>query len=212
MTNEELSAAAANALATIDRRRLFWVDIGVMTRDGGSLADVAEGEIEWAAIRAEVDRWLDVLEPDAAPAQTTWPLTDRVGLFFRARPRSPLARGAPTPSFTHAKTQIPKFYLDSGEERSLANLTLDEVRQLARGERRLMLELPSHRAAFESLADMMEHFGRSSTAEIHPTELEVFAGILGLIEVPPGLGDFDEGWRAIHNLPDPPIIDDPRSK
>jgi hypothetical protein len=61
----------------------------------------------------------------------------------------------------------------------------------------------------QMLLDEMEHFGRTSTAEMTPLLLEPTASALGFIEAPPGLGDFDERWRAIEGVRFP-IVDDPR--
>ena len=32
-------------------------------------------------------------------------------------------------------------------------------------------------------------------------EIQVHAGMIGLVEPPPGIGSFDAGWRAIHDVP-----------
>ena len=62
------------------------------------------------------------------------------------------------------------------------------------------------------LRGQMEHFGHANTGEMNPLVLEPFASMLGLGDAPPGdLGDFDEGWRAIHGV-EFPIVDDPRDK
>lgn len=57
----------------------------------------------------------------------------------------------------------------------------------------------------------MEALGNSNTSELEPAVLEVYATMLGLLENPPGLIDFDEGWRAINDK-DFRITGDPRSE
>lgn len=50
------------------------------------------------------------------------------------------------------------------------------------------------------IAGMLEHFRLSTIGELDPTQITVFAGALGLVEVPPELGNFEQGWREIHGI------------
>lgn len=209
VASEDLIRLAVAALHDIDGRRLFWVDLITGTRDGASADHIEWEDIDWDEVRSDVERWLDGLNPDDGPATVHWPVDDTVILVFRARPRTEMARGWPKPSLTLAETAIPAFYLADGTKKVLSDLSLEEVHLLANGETRVALELPSHRETFEMLAKELEGFGQTNTSELAPAFIEVYAGMLGLTETPPGLGDFDEGWRAI-NRKDFPIRDDPR--
>jgi hypothetical protein len=49
-----------------------------------------------------------------------------------------------------------------------------------------------------------------STTQMPKIELEVYAAALGLVDdVPRGLGNFDEGYRAVNGI-EFPVVDDPR--
>ena len=85
------------------------------------------------------------------------------------------------------------------------------MRELASGQQELAITLPSHQVTWQMLLAEMEHFGRTSTAEMTPILLEPTASALGFVEAPPGLGDFDEGWRALEGV-DYPLVDDPRAE
>ena len=60
------------------------------------------------------------------------------------------------------------------------------------------------------LRNKWRRFAQASTSEMEPLVSEPYASMLGLIEAPPEVGDFDEGWRAI-NDEDFPMGDDPRT-
>lgn len=210
MANEELLRAAVRGLRDIDSRRVFWVDLGIATRKDATADQVAWDELDWDEIRADIDRWLDELDPDDRPAQLNWPITEALLLVFQARGRSVMARGwREKPSLVLAEAPTPELHFADGGTGSLYSLSLDEVHGLGSGERRLALELPSHREVWEMLYGQMQALGFANTADMDPTVLEPFAFALGLKEPPPGLGDFDEGWRAIYGA-EFPLIDDPR--
>jgi len=57
------------------------------------------------------------------------------------------------------------------------------------------------------LLEQMTHFGQNQ--HVPPQLLEPTASALGYVEAPAELGDFDEGWRAVHGF-DYPLVDDPR--
>jgi hypothetical protein len=59
------------------------------------------------------------------------------------------------------------------------------------------------------LYESMSSTGAENTSDVCSAELEMIAGALGLVEGPSGLGDFDEGLRAVYGL-DVPMFGDPR--
>lgn len=159
-----------------------------------------------------MDKWLDGLDPDGPPATATWPITENLVLVFRARGRTAMAREwRDKPSLVLAETPTPDLQFADGSTGSLYSLSLDDVHALVTGERRLALELPSHREVWDLLYGEMRALGYADTSEMNPMLLEPIASALGLKEAPPGLGDFDEGWRAIHGV-EFPMTDDPRGE
>jgi hypothetical protein len=199
MANEELMRLAVGALRTIDSRALFWVDLGVATAPGATAEGIDWDNLDWEEIRADLDRWLDSLDPASCPTSYQVPIDDEVILVFQARARTEGARGwKGKPSFTLAETIVPTIWLDDGEEASLYDLPVETVEALATGRRRLAMELPSHQETWAMLLGEMNRFGHKSTAEVEPMALESYASMLGLTEAPPDLGDFDEGWQAIN--------------
>ena len=59
----------------------------------------------------------------------------------------------------------------------------------------------SYPETFAMIADMLEHFGMTEVSQLPNEQITVFAGALGLVEPPPGLGNFDQGWRAVWGIP-----------
>ncbi len=91
--------------------------------------------------------------------------------------------------------------LAPGGRRQLISLSLDDVDALAAGAARVVGQGASYRDTFATLAGEMRHFGLGAVAELHPTVVTGYAGMLGLVEPPPSLGNFDQGWRAINGQP-----------
>lgn len=94
-----------------------------------------------------------------------------------------------------------RLHFVGGEEREFISLTRDEVGQLASGELRLIGQLASSRDAFAMIAHEMSSFGCERVAELHPFAIQAHAAMLGLSESPDPLGSFDQGWRAINDVP-----------
>jgi hypothetical protein len=215
VTSDELVEVAKRELREIDRRSLFWVGLGVETASGSgvSAADVDWESFDWPSLRDALDRWLDGLPSDTSEVLYRWPVSDHLRLPFFARPRTAVgARGyRRMPSFNLSDPDpLPPLQFEDGETASIESLPAETVRDLAVGNRRLAIELVSHRAAWTTLYEVMSAMGRSNTSEMSSLELEVHAGALGLVEEPlDGLGSFDEGWRAVNRL-DVPLFDDPR--
>jgi hypothetical protein len=213
--SDELVNSAKRELREIDRRRLFWVRLGVETApdSGASPDDVDWRAFTWAPLRDALDTWLDELGSDAEPAEFRRPVHDTLRLCFLAQlRRAPGARGyRRLPSFTLAEPdRFPPLQFEDGETAVLEDLPIETVRELASGHRRLAIELVSHRAAWSTLYEEMAALGRSTTAQMDPLELEVHAAALGLVEeADKVMGGFDEGWRAVHGL-EVPMFDDPR--
>jgi hypothetical protein len=199
VAKEELMRLAVEALRDIDSRALFWVDLGVATREGATAEGIAWNALDWEKIRADLDQWLRSLDPTSCPTSYQVPISDEVMLVFQVRARAEAARGWKSkPTFTLAETIVPTIWLDGEEEASLYDLPIDTVEALATGRRKMALELQSHQETWAMLLGEMNRFGQKSTAEIDPMVLESYASMLGLTEAPPDLGDFDEGWRAIN--------------
>jgi hypothetical protein len=217
MPGPDLQDVAKRELRSIDRRFLFWVALGVETATGsGASADDVDWEsLDWATLRDNLDEWLDGLPADTPQVVYRWPVTDDLRLAFIAKPRT--APSAPgyrrQPSFNLADPDpIPPLHFADGETASFYELPVETVGELARGEKKLAIELASHRAAWDMLYGMMKAMGKSNTSAMNALELEVHAAALGLVEEPPDpLGSFDEGYRAVHGI-DTPIVDDPRDE
>jgi len=197
---------------------MFWIDTAVATLSGSSAADVDWSTLDWAAIRIELDRWIDTLNPDTLDMQSAGaqfhvgvPSRDDVMLVFRARPRTEQARGHQRePSLVIGeRPPLPLLHFDDGSSGYLNNLSIEMVKGLAEGRRKLAISLPSNQDAWEMLLEEMQHFGHDNTSEMEPLLLEPTAAALGLTVQPAGLIDFDEGWRVVNRV-DMPITDDPR--
>jgi hypothetical protein len=216
--SDELRDEAARALGDVDERALFWVDVATLTHAGAGAENVDWKTLDWAKIRNQADQWLATLDPDTLSPQSdaawlTWPVPGRDDVRFglHARPRMRARGYKRQPSLVIAKPPPPPpLQFEDGETASLYELPIETVRQFAQGHRRLGIELVSHRLTWDVLLRQMEHFGQTNTSEIEPLLLEPIASALGLVEAPPDpLGDFDEGWRAVHDI-DMPLLDDPR--
>lgn len=214
MANDELISAAARELRHLDRRFRFWVDLGVAEAEdsGASAEDLDWAAFDWPSLHVELEAWLDQLPDDEPEATKAWPINDSFVLVFVATRRDKDAVGyRRMPSFKLSKADpFPPLNFADGDTGSLESLTMTTVRELASGQRSLAIALLSHREAWQMLSEQMQAQNLSSTSEMLGIDLEVCAAMLGLVEPIAGpLGDFDEGWRAIHGA-EAPIVDDPR--
>ena len=214
MANDELISAAARELRHLDRRFRFWVDLGIAkaTGSGVSAADLDWVAFDWPSLRVELEAWLDQLPDDEPEATKAWPINENFALVFVATPRSEDAVGyRRMPSFKLSKADpFPLLSFADGDTGSLESLSITTVQELATGQRSLSIALLSHREAWQVLLEQMQAQNLSSTSEMLGIELEVCAAMLALVDPVPGpLGDFDEGWRALHGA-EMPVVDDPR--
>lgn len=188
------------ALRPVDAPALFWlgiiepVDLSAAT--GERLEDFPADDL-----RRWVDEWLSELDPDGEPAQREW-IGGGVRLHFRAMGRRVENRGwTAMPSFNQLEQLMDQLHLADGGDRDFISLSLEEVDQLARGELRLVGQGASYQSAFEMLAGEMRTFGQVRVAGLHPTVITSYAGMLGLVDTAPGMGNFEQGWRAVHGVP-----------
>jgi hypothetical protein len=215
MAAGDLVDVAKHELREVDRRFLFWIALAVETASGsGASAEAADWRsFDWTSLREGLDAWLDGLSVDAPEAMYRWPVNDNLRLCFIAKPRSAAgARGyRRLPSLNIAEPDpLPPLRFEDGGTASLEALSIETVRDLALGHRRLAVELVSHRAAWTTLYELMAALGQSNTSELNSLELEANAAALSLVEpLDDQLGSFDDGWRAVHGL-DVPMFDDPR--
>jgi hypothetical protein len=150
---------------------------------------------------AFMNGWLDGLDPEAGPHVAEWK-GPGVRLKFQARGRGASWRGwKAMPSFNMLEPQIEDLHLTPGGRKRLIDLTLPEVEQFAAGELRVAGQGQSYQDTFRALAAEMNHFGCATVADLPLPAISVYAGMLGLFEPPPNLGNFDAGWRAIHREP-----------
>ncbi len=187
------------SLRAVDPPALFWLglsEVDFRQAPGHQLDDFPFGDV-----RAFVDEWLSTLDPDGPEATTEWQ-GGGVRLGFRAKGRKAMARGwTATPSLNLLEQQMADLHLVDGGRRQLHTLTIDDVRRLASGELRVVGQGASYQETFKSIAEMLEHFGLSEVAELPPEVIQTFAGMLGLVEAPPELGNFEQGWRAVWGVP-----------
>jgi hypothetical protein len=105
------------------------------------------------------------------------------------------------PSFNQLEQLMDKLHLGDGGDRDFISLSLEEVDRLARGELRLVGQGASYQATFEMQAGEMRIFGQVRVAGLHPTVVTSYAGMLGLVDTAPGMGNFEQGWRDVHGVP-----------
>jgi hypothetical protein len=188
------------ALRPVDPQALFWLGIIEpvdLSAAGGHRAEdfPADGLHGW------VDEWLSKLDPDGEPAQREW-TGGGVRLHFRAMGRSVENRGwTAMPSFNQLEQAMDQLHLADGGDRDFISLSLEEVGRLARGELRLVGQGASYQSTFEMLAGEMRAFRQDRVAGLHPTVIASYAGMLGLVDTAPGMGNFEQGWRAVHGVP-----------
>lgn len=213
MTDDELIAVAKQELRSIDRRRLFSVALSVETTtgSGASASDVQWSSFAWTLLREALGEWLDGLAP-CSVATHRWPITENLRLCFVAEPRrASRARGyrrMPGVGIVDPHP-LPPLQFEDGDTASLESLSVEVVRDLAVGHRRLAFELVRDRAAWTMLYELMTALGKSNTSEMSNLDLEATAASLGLGEdISGGLRSFDEGWRAVEGL-DVPMFDNP---
>lgn len=195
--SDEWLRALTEALRRADPKALFWLDFDWDARRAEGSAD----ELDADAFRAEVDEWLAELDPDEPPARRSFQ-PHGISVRLQARGRSPQLRGwTGKPSLTALEPVLPDLHLVDGRRRPFVALTLEEVDALAAGQTRLVGQLSSYATTFGMLADEMRAFAATSVAELDPAQIENYAGLLGLVESPPGAGTFEQGFRAINDVP-----------
>jgi hypothetical protein len=196
---EEWQREIIESLRPVDPPAVFWLGLSEVDFRGAPGHRLQEFPFE--NLRAFVDEWLSTLNPDGPEATTEWQ-GGGVRLGFRAKGRTAMARGwKAMPSLNLLEQRMADLHFVEGERRQLHTLTLDEVRRLATGELRIVGAGVSYPETFKSMAEMLEHFGLSEVAELPPQALQTFAGMLGLVEAPPDLGNFEQGWRAVWGVP-----------
>lgn len=188
------------SLRPVDPRASFWLGIveplDLSAATGHRLEDFPTDEL-----RRWVDEWLSALDPDGEPAEREW-IGGGIRLHFRARGRRVEDRGwTAMPSFNQLEQLMDQLHLTDGGHRDFISLSLEEVDRLARGELRLVGQGASYESTFEMLAGEMRAFGQARVAGLHPTVITSYAGMLGLVDIAPGLGNFEHGWRAVHGVP-----------
>jgi hypothetical protein len=195
---EEWQRRIVESLRPIDAAALFWVGLSEIDLRGapGHRLD----EFPFAELVAFVDGWLAGVDPDGPEQQTAWQ-GGGVRLGFRARGRKPAERGwQAMPSLNLLEQPMADLHLLDGGRRQLHTFTVEELRRLAAGEVRVVGQGASYQETFAMIADMLDHFGLETVGELPPEQITVFAGALGLVEPPPSVGSFEQGWRQIHGV------------
>lgn len=125
-----------------------------------------------------------------------------LALLIRARGRGQSWRGwTDMPSFNMLEPEIGVLHLTSGEDRRFIDLTLSEIDELASGEKQVVGQGASYQDTFQGIGHEMRHFGLKAVAELHPTVIVTYAGMLGLVAGPPSMGNYDATWSAMHRIP-----------
>lgn len=187
------------SLRAIDPPALFWV--GVTEIDFREASGHRRDEFPFEALRRFVNDWLATLDPDGNDALIEWH-DSGVRLGFRAKGRTSMASGwKAMPSLNLLEQPMDDLHLVEGGRRQLHTLTLEEVRRLAAGELRIVGQGASYQDTFRSIAEMLEQCELTEVARLPTQAITVFGGMLGLVEAPPGLGNFEQGWRALWNVP-----------
>jgi hypothetical protein len=187
------------ALRPIDHQALF--NVSLVEVDFRDLGDAVPEEFPSADLVNSVNQWLAGLDPDAGEFTTEWS-GGGVRLLVRAKGRSPTWRGSSDmPSFNMLEPVIGALHLTSGEERRFIDLTLEEVEQLADGKQRLIGQGASYEDTFQGMRSEMRHFRLTTVAELHPTVIITYAGMLGLIDGSNAMGNYDATWREMHRKP-----------
>lgn len=187
------------SLRAVDPPALFW--LGLSEVDFRQAPGHQLNDFPFDGLRAFVDEWLSTLDPDGAEATTEWH-GGGVRLGFRAKGRKTMERGwTAMPSLNLLEQRMADLHLVDGGRRQLHTLTLAEVGRLASGELRVVGQGASYQETFKSVAEMLEEFGLNEVAELPPAVIQTFAGMLGLVEAPPELGNFEQGWRAVWGVP-----------
>jgi hypothetical protein len=188
------------ALRPIDSAAVFWLGL-VEPVDFSEAAGHRLDDFPAEQLRRWVDEWLLGLDPDSEPAQREWS-GGGVRLHFRAVGRRHENRGwTAMPSFNQLEQRMSQLHLVGDADRDFISLSREEVERLARGELRLVGQGASYQAAFEMLAGEMHAFGCGRVADLHPTVITSYAGMLGLVDAAPSVGNFEQGWRAIQGMP-----------
>jgi hypothetical protein len=179
----------------IDPQALFWV--GLLEADFGDAPDHRFEGFPAGELKEWLNAWLSELDPHGREFEREW-IGGRVRLRFRAKGRTPAARGWPAmPSFNLLEQAMSDLHLVEGGRRQFISLTLDEVEQLAGGELQVVGQRGRNRESFQMLAREMQHGGRERVADLEPMAITAFAGRLGLVEATPSLENFEHGWQSI---------------
>ncbi len=187
------------SLRPIDPPALFW--LGLSELDFREAVGHRREHFPYDDLRTFVDDWLAGLDPNSGEATIEW-TGGGVRVRFRARPRGADSRGwKAMPSLNLLEQQMADLHLVAGGRRQLHTLTLEELRQLASGELRVVGQGSSYQETFAMILDMLEHFGLTEVSQLPPEQITVFAGALGLVEAPSVLGNFERGWRDIWGVP-----------
>jgi hypothetical protein len=195
---EQWQREIIESLRPVDPRALFWLglaEIDFREAPGHRRADFAFEEM-----RQYVDAWLNTLDPDGPEATTEW-RGGGVRLRFRAKGRDPTTRGWTMPSLNLLEQPMADLHVIGDGPRQLHTLTFDEVRRLAAGDLRVVGQGASYQETFKSIATMLERFHLADVGELPPNVIQTFAAMLGLVEAPPDLGNFEQGWRDIFGVP-----------
>lgn len=194
---EAWQRAIYESLRSIDTDARYWV--GLAELDFRGAVEQRLDDFPFDDLRESVDGWLAKLSPDTAQGQEYEWRGGGVRMRFYARARSANEDGwSAMPSFNQLEQRMSDLHIVGDGTREFISLTLDEIDRLAKGELRLVGQGDSYQGTFKMLADEMRHFGLTQIAEMHPTVITAHAGLLGLVEPPPGLGNFDQGWREIN--------------
>jgi hypothetical protein len=196
---ESWRRAIFEALRRIDPAALY--NVSLLEMDFRALNDELVEDFPAGELAQSVDQWLATLDPDAGEFRTEW-TGGGVRLLIRARGRGQSWRGwTDMPSFNMLEPEIGVLHLTSGEDRRFIDLTLSEIDELASGEKQVVGQGASYQDTFQGIGHEMRHFGLKAVAELHPTVIVTYAGMLGLVAGPPSMGNYDATWSAMHRIP-----------
>lgn len=187
------------ALRPIDPSALFNVSMAEL--DFRDLSGQTPEEFPDSELAQFVNDWLQTLDPDGDEGVVGW-TGGGVRIVLRARGRSASWRGwEGVPSFNLLEPKLDDLHFTSGETRRLIDLGQDEIARLGSGELKLVGEGPSYCETFSALHHEMRTLGWNSMADAPTSVIQSYAGMLGLISGPPGLGNFDLTWRNLNQEP-----------
>jgi death-on-curing protein len=185
-----------NALRPIDPSARFHVSLSEL--DFRDVKTSRPEDFPANELVAFVDGWLESITPTQTPHETEWE-GGGARLTIQARGRGPSWQGwKGIPSFSLLEPEIGELHFTSGETKRFLDLTLEDIDQLAAGDAALIGQGPSYQDTFSGIAHEMRHFKWSSVADMPVNLILVHASMIGLVEGPPDLGNYDATWSAMN--------------